>query len=159
MKHFPQGIKVAVLHDPNAAPTGDGNAINVGTAQDIFVVVNADVEGSGALEIHPERGNAAEGFVALANNANIWVCANTAATDALVRQNDGTSFNTAAAAVNVMVVMRINPDSLGNHTAGDNLPCDRFRVRLVQGNASDVASVVAYLVPRYQQESVPEVRV
>ena len=159
MIQFPQEMKIAVLHDPNEGPTGDGNAINVGNAHQVYVVVNCAQNAAAGLQIIPERNDAAgTGWIAFANNVKIWTCADTATVDTLVRQADAVNFTTAAAADDTMTVLQINPDSLGLHTAGTNDPITQIRVRLVQGDAGDVASVVAFLVPRYQQATVPEVR-
>ena len=159
MSHFPQELKVVTLHEPNAAPTGDGYAINVGNSHDVFVVVNCDQDAAAGLQIIPERNDAAgTGWIAFANNVRIWANANTATNDVLVRQNDDVDFTTAAAAVATQTVIQVNPDNLGLHTGGTNDPITRIRMRLVQGDPDDVASVVAFLVPRYQQATVPEVR-
>ena len=159
MIHFPQEIKVVTLHDPNAAPTGSGNTINVSNAHAIYVVVNCDQADTVGLQIIPERNDGIAGWIALANNVRIWANANTATNDVLVRETDDVNFTTAAAIASTQTVVQINPDSIGLHTTDPNRPCTQIRIRLVQGNAGDVASVVAFLVPRYQQATVPEVRV
>jgi hypothetical protein len=159
MIHFPQEIKVVTLHDPNAAPTGVGNAINVGNAHQVYVVVNCAQAAAAGLQIIPERNDAAgTGWLAFANNVRIWTCADTSTVDTLVRQTDAVNFTTAAAADDTMTVIQINPDNLGLHTGAGTNPITQIRIRLVQGDAADVASVVAFLVPRYQQATVPEVR-
>jgi hypothetical protein len=158
MIHFPQEIKIATLHDPNAAPTGNGNAISLDNAHQVFVVVNSVQDAAAGIEIIPERNDAAgTGWIACANNVRIWANADTTANDTLVRQTDAVDFTQDAAADAMQTVIQINPDSLGLHTASDD-PCTQIRIRLVQGDANDVASVVAFLVPRYQQATVPEVR-
>ena len=159
MIQFPQEIKVVTLHNPNAGPTGNGNAVNVGNAHAIYAVVNCDQNAAAGLQIIPERNDGATGWIAFANNAKIWANADTSASDTLVRQTDAVNFTTAAAADSTQTVIQINPDSLGLHTGGTNQPCTQVRIRLVQGDAGDVASVVAFLVPRYQQATIPEVRV
>ena len=159
MIQFPQEMKVVTLHDPNAAPTGNGNAINVGSSHQVFVVVNSDQNAAAGIQIIPERNDAAgTGWIAFANNVKIWTCADTSTVDTLVRQTDAVNFTQGAAADAMCTVLQINPDSLGLHTGGTNDPCTQIRIRLVQGDAGDVASVVAFLVPRYQQATVPEVR-
>jgi hypothetical protein len=159
MIHFPQEIKVVTLHNPNAAPTATGNAINVGNAHAVYAVVNCDQAAAAGLQIIPERNDAAgTGWIAFANNVKIWTNVDTTAGDILVRQTDAVNFTTTAAVATTQTVIQINPDSLGLHTGAGTNPITQIRLRLVQGDAADVASVVAFLVPRYQQATVPEVR-
>ena len=159
MIQFPQEIKVVTLHNPNAGPTGNGNAVNVGNAHAIYAVVNCDQAAAVGLQIIPERNDGVAGWIPFANNVKIWTNANTATNDVLVRQNDAVNFTTAAAAATTQTVIQINPDNIGLHTTAPLRPCTQIRIRLVQGDGADVASVVAFLVPRYQQATIPEVRV
>ena len=159
MIHFPQEIKVVTLHDPNEDPTADGNAINIGNAHAVYVVVNSDQNAAAGIQIIPERNDAAgTGWIAFANNVKIWTNVDTSAGDVLVRQANDVDFTQAAAADAIQTVLQINTDSLGLHTGGTNQPCTQIRIRLVRGDAGDVASVVAFLVPRYAQATIPEVR-
>ena len=160
MIHFPQEIKIVTLHEPNEGPTGDGNAINVGNAHAVYVVVNSDQNAATGIQIIPERNDAGgTGWIAFANNLKIWTNVDTSAGDVLVRQADDVNFTQAAAADEIQTVLQINPDSLGLHTGGTNDPITQIRIRLVQGDSGDIASVVAFLVPRYAQATIPEVRV
>ena len=150
MIHIPQELVPVTLHDPNEAPTGDGRAVSVGDYQAAYVVVNSVQAAATGIQIIPERNDAAgTGWLAFANNVRIWSNEDTTDGAALSRENDAANFTQAASADAMQTVLQINLDSLGLHTTAPNNPCTQFRVRLVQGNVGDVASVVAYLVPRY----------
>lgn len=134
----------------NAQLNGNGSAAAVSNALDIVIVAEFSKGDAAAKTFTLQRDDAAgTGFVAIANNAKIWVAADLATSDALVRQADGVAFATGAVATAHRLVMKVNPDSLGLHaTSGD--PITSIRCVVAGGHANDRGSVTAYLVPRYK---------
>jgi hypothetical protein len=78
----------------------------------------------------------------------VWVNADCAATDTLVRQTDAVAFSTAAAIKNVLVVFEVKPESLGAY--------DCLVVKVASGNSSNIVSATYNLVGlRYSQATPP----
>jgi hypothetical protein len=148
-----QKTDVITLHAPaNAQLNGNGAAAAVGNAHNI-VVEAVFSKGDGAdKSVTLQRNDAAgTGWIALANNAKIWVAASLAASDALVRQANGVAFATGAVNTTHRVIFELNPDSLGLHTGGTNQPCTQIRAVVAGGHANDRGAITAYLNPtRYK---------
>ncbi len=159
--HLIENAKVCHGVGPQAdLRTLNGEGVSLRDAHMFYAVVHLDQDAAATITVVPQRDDAVStGFVPIANNARIWVNDNVAADDVLVRQDDDVDYETSAADRAKLVIVQIDPASLGNHTGGNNLPCDRVRIRL-EGNAADVGSVMYYIVPaRYQGSEIPEVRV
>lgn len=145
--------RFVTLHVPqNAQMTGNGSACAVGEAHEITIVAEFSKGDAADLTLTLQRDDAAgTGFVALANNAKIFVAANLAASDTLVRQANGVAFATGAVATAHRVVFKIDPSSLGLHTGGTNQPCTQIRVLVAGGHADDRGTITAQLNPiRYK---------
>lgn len=143
-------VRPITLHAiADAQLNGNGTTIAVTNAHDIVVVCEFSKGDAAAKTFTIQRDdNAGTGPIALANNAKIWVAANLAASDTLVRQADGVAYATGAVATAHRLVFKINPDSLGLHTVS-LAQCNRIRVVVAGGNADDRGSITAYLMPRY----------
>ncbi len=141
------------LHETVAAATrleGNGSAVNVDGAHDIYVVAEINKGGATAIVLTPERNDAVPtAWVGLANNMRMSVAVDTGTSDTQVRQADGVAYTSGAVATTHRVVMKINPDSLGLQPASDE-PITQIRVAITGGDANDRGSVTAYLVPRYK---------
>ena len=162
MTHLVQEMKIATGISPvtGAAAAINGNGINLDTGHTLYIVCQVVARAATAVTFIPQRDDAAgTGYIALANNARIWLNNAVATDDVLVRQADGLNQITDALAAEKMVVFQVNADSLGLHTGGTNDPCTRVRVRVETPAATDEVSVVYYLVPRYPQATVGEIRV
>jgi len=162
MKHLVQEMKIATGTSPTigAAAAINSNGINLDTGHDLYIVCQVTAAAATAVTFIPQRDDAAgTGYIALANNARIWLNNAVGTNDVLVRQADGLNQITDALAASKMVVFHINPDSLGLHTGAGTNPCTRVRIRMETPAATDTVSVVYYLVPRYPSATVPEVRV
>ena len=136
----------------------NGAGIDLSNAHMLYIVVHLVQTVDGAL-IRPERGNAAEGFIVMANNVKIWENEALATNDRLERLLDGLDRTTTNTPGNKLIVMQVNPSSLGDHTAGDNLPCNQVRCHINTAEAADVASILYYVVPRFAQGTLPEMRI
>ncbi len=162
MTHLVQEMKIATGIAPTiggAVPI-DGNGINLDSGHTLYIVCHMSDSGGDAMTFVPQRDDAAgTAYIPLVNNALIWMNADTGADDVLVRQTDDVDQAVANTATGKMVVFQINPDSLGDHTGGTNDPCTRVRIRVDVAEATHDVSVVYYLVPRYQQATIPEIRV
>lgn len=147
-------VRPMTLHATAAAGaqlTGNGSAIDITNAQDIYIVAEIDKGDAAAITLTPQRNDAAgTGWIALANNFKMWQAANVAVSDTLVRDTDDVAYASGAVATDHRVVMKINPDSLGLHTGAGTNPITQIRVVVAGGHANDRGSVVAYIVPRYK---------
>jgi len=162
MTHLVQDMKIATGTSPTigAAAAIASFGVNLNSAHDIYIVCQVTAAAATAVTFTPQRNDAAgTGWIALVNNARIWLNNAVGTNDVLVRQADGLNQITDALAASKMVVFHINGDSLGLHTGGTNDPCTRVRINMTTPAATDTVSVVYYLVPRYPSATVPEVRV
>lgn len=159
--HLTENAKVCYGLGPQAdLRTLNGEGVRLRDAHMLYAVCLFDQNAVATIEVVPQRNDAEDtGWIALANPVRIWVNDNVAADDVLVRQDDDVDYETTAADRAKLVILQIDPSALGIHTGGNNLPCDRVRIRLL-GNQLDVGSVMYYIVPaRYQGAEIPEVRV
>ena len=144
-------FRAATLHAiADAQLTGNGSAVDVSNAQDVVIIAEFSKGDAADKTFTIQRDDAAgTGFAAIVNNAKIYVAADLATADTLVRQADGLAFATGAVATAHRLVMRVNPDSLGLHATSDD-PITQIRVAIAGGHADDRGSVTAYIVPRYK---------
>jgi hypothetical protein len=162
MTHLVQEMKIATGTSPvtGAGAAINSNGINLNSGHDLYIVCQVTARAATAVTFIPQRDDAlGTGYIAIANNARIWLNNAVGTNDVLVRQADGVNQITDALAASKMVVFQINGDSLGLHTGGTNQPCTRVRMRMETPAATDEVSVVYYLVPRYPGGTVAEVRV
>ncbi len=145
-------VRPVTLHAvANAQLNGNGAAVALGGAHEVTIVVECSKGDAADKTFTLQRDDAAgTGFIALANNAKIYVAADVTVSDTLVRQANGVAFATGAVATTHRVVFKVDPSSLGLHT-GSDAPCTQVRVVVAGGAANDRGSVVAYLAPtRYK---------
>jgi hypothetical protein len=144
-------IPVTLHAIADAQLNGNGSAADASNAHDIVIVAEFSKGDAAAKTFTLQRDDdAGTGFIAIANNAKIWVAADLATSDTLVRQADAVLFNTGAVATAHRLVMKVNPDSLGLHTGAGTNPCTQLRCVVAGGHADDRGSVTAYLMPRYK---------
>lgn len=165
MTHLVENMKVCHAIEPQLdLDDTNGQGVDLRNAHDLFAVIYFNQAGAGVgdgLNIIPQRNDDEDtGWIVLANTVRIWANQALDTNDVLVRQPDAVNYDADDdPAGNKLVVIQVDPRALGNHTAGDNLPCTRFRIRL-DGEAGDAGSVLYFLTPtRYQQSDVPEARV
>ncbi len=163
--HLVENMKICHAIEPqeNLGNT-NGQGVSLRNAHTLFAVIYFNQAGAGAgdgLNIIPQRNDDEDtGWIPLVNNVRIWANQAVDTDDVLVRITDDVDYDADdVPAGNKLVVVQVDPSSLGEHTGGDNLPCTRFRIRL-DGEAGDVGSVLYFIAPtRYQGAAVPEVRV
>lgn len=161
MTHLVQEMKIATGISPTigAAAAINGNGVNLNSGHTLYAVCQVTAAAATAVDFIPQRDDAAgTGYIAIANTANIWLNNAVGTDDVLVRQTNAINQLTNAEIANKMVVFKINADSLGLHTGTDD-PCTRVRIRVETPAATDTISVTYYLVPRYAQATIPEIRV
>jgi len=126
------------------------DAVSLKNAVMAWIVVNLDTTASSACAVTPMRTLTVGGVGAvLANTVPIWVNANTAATDTLVREAvDALAFTTAADASYKQVIFQIDPANLGG-------AYDCIYVTIGALAATEALCVEFYLQERYQQATPP----
>lgn len=147
-----QKVTPITLHAiANAQLNGNGSAAAIGNAHEVTIVAEFSKGDAAAKTFTIQRDDAAgTGFIAIANNAKIFVAVDLATSDTLVRQADGVAYATGAVATAHRLVIKVNPDSLGLHTTS-GAPCTSIRVVVAGGHANDRGSVTVYLAPiRYK---------
>jgi len=92
------------------------DVVSLKNAQMCWIIVHLDTIASSGCLVTPMRATAVAptGGVVLANTVPIWVNANTAASDTLVREaTDALNYTTAGNAFYKMLVFEIDPANLG----------------------------------------------
>ncbi len=150
--HLPEEFKVVVgtpYVTTNAEVTCDYVSLkNINMAWIVLHFLNAATH---ETIINPRRATAVgpTGSVAIAHNAPNWINESTAATDTLVRGEDGTTVTVALGVTNKLVVIQIDPAQLGD--TYDVLGC----VITASGEANNFVAVEYYLETRYGQATPP----
>jgi hypothetical protein len=153
MLTFPENFKLVQGIEPRVGAAGalTSDTISLKYAQKVFIVIDIRDTNGDALLLTPQRdiSVAAAASVALANNAKIWVNANVAASDLLVRQADALNYTTAATATNKQIVIEINPDSLGMNAATPAVAYDCINLLTGAVAATTTISVDFFVQGRY----------
>jgi hypothetical protein len=154
MIKFPEDVRVVELLEPAADGAGRTSAIypSLKNAHRAWIVVHLDQGNAATVALTPKQATAVDGTASkvLANAVPIWAGEDLAASDALTRQTDATSFTTSAAVKHKMVVFQIDPAKLD--VAG-GFDC----VGLTTGasNAANITSAVLIAEGRYGSAAPP----
>jgi hypothetical protein len=126
------------------------DAVSLKNCQRAWIVVNLDTTASSPCALTPLRATAVApvGGVALANVVPIWVNADVATSDTLVRDTDAVNYTTNADALYKQVIFEIDPANLGG--AYD---CIYMTVGALA--ATEAMCVEFFLETRYAQATPP----
>ena len=117
-------------------------------AQRAWIVVHINQGNAATILLTPLQASDEEGTGSkvLVTKQPIWVNANCAASDTLVRQADGVNFTTDAGVHDKIVVFQIDPEYLdqanGFHAIG---------ISTGASNAANITEAMAYIEQRYAQ--------
>jgi hypothetical protein len=126
------------------------DVVSLKNAQMCWIVVNLDTTASSACALIPYRDVSVAGAagVVLANVVPIWLNANTAATDTLVRQTAALNYTSVANAYYKQVIFEIDPANLGG-------AYDCIYLTLGALAATEAMSVEFIIETRYPQATPP----
>ena len=152
--HLPEQFKI-VSGTPGIVTTNAIAACDFVSLKNInmaWIVCNFHQHTGHATVSNPQRATLAVGpigNVAIAHNAPMWLCADVATSDALVRLADGITATIDAGATDQLLVIQIDPAQLG-----DTYDCMGL-VITTSGIAANYVSVIYYLETRYAQATPP----
>jgi hypothetical protein len=145
-----EAVKIVNALPPAADAAGrTGVVISLKNANTALIVCNINQGNAATVTLSPLSCTTVEGNPsAIPNNVAIWYCANTATSDALVRQaSDAVSFTTDATVANKIVVFEIDPAIALDVT--DGYVC--LAVSTGVSNAANITAANYIINPRYGQ--------
>ena len=153
---LPQNMKLVQGIYPQVcgAAALDGDYISLKNAHKCWVVFHLCTGHGTAIPTTIEVASAVAGtgHTAITNLVPIWVNADCAVSDTLVREaTDAVAFTTAATITKqIMVVYEIDPAALTGLTGGD---CIKGVIGI--SNAANIGACMYFIMPRYPQATPP----
>jgi hypothetical protein len=151
---FPEAVKVVELLAPAADAAGRTSAIypSLKNVHRAWIVAHVNQGNAATVALTPKQASAVAGTgtKVLANAVPIWAGEDLAASDALPRQADGTSFTTDAEVKHKIVVFQIDPAKLD--VAGG---FDCIGLTTGASSAANITSAVLIAEMRYGSAAPP----
>ncbi len=144
--HIPEILQPVSLLNPQTTD-GEPNSeeLNLSNAHMAYIVVHLTQASAEATVLTVEESEDGAGHATIDNDVRIWADHDVDDNDEeLERRDDATAYTVPSETDNMMVVFQIDPRVL----SGDN---NEVRINITDPtDATNYASIVAYVVPRYQ---------